>query len=95
LYDADTWTLQEVYKKCLASSEMWSWRMVEKRSWIGPVKNEVLRIIKGRKSPNLVGQILRRSCLLKRVTEGKIEERGRRRRRRKQLLMTLRKIEYA
>jgi len=41
LYDADTWTLQKIYKKCLASSEIWSWRMKEKISWIGRVKNEV------------------------------------------------------
>ena len=94
LYGADTWTLQEIYKKCLARSEMWSWRRMEKISWIGRVKNEVLHIIKGKKY-NLVGHILRRSCLLKRVKERKIEERRRRKRRHEQLLVTLRKIEYA
>ena len=36
-----------------------------------------------------------RNTVLEHVTERKIEERGRRRRRRKQLLVTLRKTEYA
>jgi hypothetical protein len=77
---------QEIYKKCLESSEMWCWRRIEKISWIGRVRNEeVLRTIKGGRS-TLVGHILRRSFLLKHVAEKKIEETGRRGRRRKQLL---------
>jgi hypothetical protein len=39
-----------------------------------------------RKGANWIGHILRRNCLLKHVTEGKIEGRRRRERRRKQLL---------
>jgi hypothetical protein len=52
------------------------------------VKEErnILRTMKGRKS-NWIGHTLRRNCLLKHVSEAKIERTGRRRRRRcKQLL---------
>jgi hypothetical protein len=52
---------------------------------------------KKRRKSNWTGHILRRNCLLKHVTEGKIEGRievkGRQGRRRKKLLMTLRKQE--
>jgi len=42
LYDAGTWTLQKIYKKCLASSEILSWRRKEKIIiWIGLINNEV------------------------------------------------------
>jgi hypothetical protein len=55
----------------------------------GVKKRNILQIIK-RRNANWTGHILRRNCLLKRVTEGKMEERirvtGRRRRRRTQLL---------
>jgi hypothetical protein len=73
---------------------------MEKISWTDHVRNEevlhrvkeerkILHAIKRRKA-NLVGHILRRKCLLKHITEGKIEGeievRGRRGRRHKQLL---------
>jgi hypothetical protein len=73
---------------------------MEKISWTDRVRNEevlhrvkeernILHTIQGRKA-NWIGHILRRNCLLKHVTEGKLEGRtemmGRRGRRRKQLL---------
>ena len=57
---------------------------MEKISWTDLVRNEVFHRIKeernilltGRKrKTNLIGHILRSSCLLKHVTEGKIEGR--------------------
>ena len=45
----------------------------------------ILHAIKG-KGVNWIGHTLRRNCLLKHVTEGKIEATRRRERRRKQLL---------
>jgi hypothetical protein len=73
---------------------------MEKISWTDRVRNEevlqrvkeernIVHTIKRRKA-NWIGHTLRRNCLLKHVTEGKIEGRiemtGRRGRRRKQLL---------
>jgi hypothetical protein len=53
------------------------------------VEGNILHTVKKRKA-NLIGDILRRNCLLKYVIEGKIEGRlevtGRRLRRRKQLM---------
>jgi hypothetical protein len=39
-YGAETWTLQEVYKKYLESFEMWCWRRMKKISWTDHVRNE-------------------------------------------------------
>jgi hypothetical protein len=76
---------------------------MEKISWTNRVRNEkvlhrvkeernILHKIKRRKA-NWIGYILRRNCLLKHVTEGKLEGRiemtRRRGRRRKQLLHDL------
>jgi hypothetical protein len=72
---------------------------MEKISWTDHVRNEeVLLTVKEQRNilheickqkANWIGHILRRNCLLKRVTEGKIQGRievtGRRRRRRKLL----------
>jgi len=73
---------------------------MEKISWIDHVRNEdvllrvkeqrnILHEIRERKA-NWIGHILRRNCLLQRVTEGKIqvgiEVTGRRGRRRRKLL---------
>jgi hypothetical protein len=100
LYGAGTWTLEKVDQKYLESFEMWCWRRMEKISWTDRVRNEevlhrvkegrnIVHTIKRRKA-NWIGHILRRNCLLKYVTEGKLEGRiemtGRRGRRRKQLL---------
>jgi hypothetical protein len=63
--------------------EMWCWRRMEKISWTDHVRNEevLLRVkeqrnivhkIRKRKA-NWIGHILRRNCLLQRVTEGKIQ----------------------
>jgi hypothetical protein len=66
-------------------------RSCEKCEVLHRVKEErnILHTIKRRKT-NWIGHILRRNCLLKHVTEGKLERRtemtGRRGRRRKQLL---------
>jgi hypothetical protein len=102
LYGAKTWTLREVDQKYLQSFEMWYWRRMGKISWTDRVRNgDVLhRVgkernalhtskIKRRKA-NWIGHILHRNCLLKRVSDGKIEGRvevtGKRGGRRKQLL---------
>jgi hypothetical protein len=70
---------------------------MEKISWTDRVIYEVLHRVREerrfthtveRRKANWLGHILHRNCLLKHVTEGKIEEgvTGRRGRRRKQLL---------
>jgi len=61
---------------------MWFWRRIEKIGWTDRVRSEevlhrvmwkgILHTVKGRKA-NWIGHILRRNCLLKHVTEGKIE----------------------
>jgi hypothetical protein len=69
----------------MESFEMWCWRRMEKISWTDHVRNEevflrvkeqrnVLREILKRKA-NWIGHILRRNCILQRVTEGKIKGR--------------------
>jgi len=103
LYGAETWTLRAVYQKHLESFEMWCWRRVEMISWTDHVTNEdvllrvkeqknILHEISKRKA-NWIGHILRRNCLLQRVTEGKIkggiEVTGRQGRRRRKLLYDL------
>jgi hypothetical protein len=83
LYGAETWTLRAVDQKHLESSEIWCWRRMEKISWTDHVRNEdvllrvkeqknILHEIRKRKA-NCIGHILRRNCLLQRVTEGKIQ----------------------
>jgi hypothetical protein len=72
---------------------------MEKISWLDRVKDEVLQKVKEERNilstmktrkANWIGNILRRNCLLKYISEGKIywrtEVTGRRRRRSKQLL---------
>jgi hypothetical protein len=83
LYGAKTWTLRTVDQKHLESFEMWCWRRVEKIGWTVYVRNEdvLLRVKKQRnilheirrRKANWIGHILRRNCLLQRVTEGKIQ----------------------
>jgi len=100
LYGAETWTLRAVDQKHLQSFEMWCWRRMEKISWTDHVRNEdvllgvkeqrnILHEIHKRKA-NWIGHVLRRNCLLQRVTEGKIQEgmegTGRQGRRRRKLL---------
>jgi len=100
LYGAETWTFRAVDQKQLESFEMWCWRRMEKISWTDHVRNEdvllrveeqrnILHEIRKRKA-NWIGHILRRNCLLQRVTEGKIqggiEVTGRQGRRRRKLL---------
>jgi len=79
---------------------MWCWRRMEKISWTDHMRNEdvllrvkeqrnILHEIRKRKA-NWIGHILRRNCLLQRVTEGKIhggiEVTGRQGRKRRKLL---------
>jgi len=100
LYGAETWTLRAMDQKHLESFEMWCCRRMEKISWTGHVRNEdvllrvkekrnILREIRKRKA-KWIGHILRRNCILQRVTEGKIQGRiemtGRQGRRRRKLL---------
>jgi hypothetical protein len=100
LYGAESWTLRAMDRKHLESFEMWCWRRMKKISWADHVKNEevLLRAKEQRNIPheirkrkaNWIGHILRRNCLLQRVTEGKIqvgiEVTGRQRRRSRKLL---------
>jgi hypothetical protein len=79
---------------------MWCWRRLEKISWTDHVRNgDVLLRVKGQRNilheirkrkANWIGHVLRRNCLLQRVTEGKIQGRievtGRRGGRRRKLL---------
>ena len=82
LYGAETWTLRATDQKPLESFEMWCWRRME-ISWTDHVRNEevllrvneqwnILHEIRKRKA-NWIGHTLRRNCLLKQVTEGKIK----------------------
>ena len=79
---------------------MWCWRRMGKISWTDHVRNEevllrvkeqrdILHEIRKRKT-NWIAHILRRNCLLQRVTEGKIqggiEVTGRQGRRHRKLL---------
>jgi hypothetical protein len=100
LHGAETWTLRAVDQKYLESFKMRCWRRMEKTSRTDHVRNEevllrfkeqrnILHEICKRKA-NWIGYILRRNCLLQRVTEGKIkggiEVTERRRRRCRNLL---------
>ena len=66
-------------QKYLESFEMWCWRRMERISWTDHVRNEevLLRVNEQRNirkwKANWIGHILRRNCLLKQVTEGKIK----------------------
>jgi hypothetical protein len=83
LYGAETWTLRAVDQKHLESFEMGYWRRMEKISWTDRVRHkEVLLRVKEQRNilheirkqkANWIGHILRRNCLLQRVTEGKIQ----------------------
>jgi hypothetical protein len=82
LYGAETWTLRKIDQKYLESFEVWCRRRMEKISLTDYVKNEevlyrirdrnIIRTI-ARGKANWIGHILRRNCLIKVVTEGKIE----------------------
>jgi hypothetical protein len=92
--------LRAVDQKHLESFEMWCWRRMEKISWTDHVRNEdvLLRVKEQRnilheihkQKANWIGHILRRNCLLQRVTEvkvqGGIEVTGRQQRRCRKLL---------
>jgi hypothetical protein len=91
--------VQKLDQKYLENSEMWHRRRMEKIIRTSLVKNEVLHKVKEernilctikRRNADWARLILRRSCLLKHFSEGKIEGRieaiGRQERRRKQLL---------
>jgi len=99
-YGAETCTLRAAYQIYPESFKMWCWRRMEKISWTDHVRNEeVLLRVNGQRNilheirkreANWIDHILRRSCLLKQVIEGKIkgemEVARRRGRRRKKLL---------
>jgi hypothetical protein len=40
LYDAETWSVEEVDQKYLESVDMWFWRKIENISWTDHVRNE-------------------------------------------------------
>jgi hypothetical protein len=83
LFGAETWTLRAEDQKHLKRFEMWCWRRMEKISWTEHVRNEeLLRRVKeqrnilhltSKRKANWIGHILRRNCLLRQVTEGKIK----------------------
>jgi hypothetical protein len=80
VYAAENWTLRKVDQKYLESFEMCCWRRMEKISSTNCVKNEeVLSRVKVNRDilhrVKLWKAHLRRNCLLKYVTEGKIEGR--------------------
>jgi hypothetical protein len=84
LRGSETYTLGRADKKYLDRFEMWCWRRMEKISWTDCVRNEVLQRVTEvrnilhtiqRRKAKWIGHILRRSCLRKHFTEGKIEER--------------------
>ena len=83
LYGAETWTLRAADQKYLESFEMWCWKRMEKIIWTYHVRNEdvllrvneqrnILHEIRKRKA-NWICHIIRGSCLLKQVIEGKIK----------------------
>jgi hypothetical protein len=83
LYGAETWTLRAVEQKHMESFEMWCWRRMEKISWTDHVRNkDVLLRVKEKRNilhkirkwkANWIGHILHGNCLLRWVTEGKIQ----------------------
>jgi hypothetical protein len=85
-----------LYVLHLGRSDMRCWRRMQKISWTDRVRiEEVLHRVKEernivhtikRRKANRIGHILRRNCLLKHVTEEKIERTERQARRRKQLV---------
>jgi hypothetical protein len=98
LYGAGAWTLRKVDQKYLESFEIMCWRRQENMSWSDRVKNEILRRVKEernilhtikRRKANGIGHTLRRNCLPKHITKGKIKGTGRQGRRCKQLLDNL------
>ena len=58
-YGAETWTLQKINHKFLASSETWCWRRVEKISVSDRVRNEEL-LLRGKVVRNVILKIKRR-----------------------------------
>ena len=87
--------IRKVDQKYVDISEMWCCRRMEKINWTDRVRNEevLLRVKEQRnivstierRKANWIGHSWRRNCLLKHITEGKVEGTGRRERRHKQL----------
>ena len=81
--DAATWTLRKADLKYLESFEMCCWGRMEQISWTDHVGYEVSPRVKERNilhtikrwKANWISHILRRNCLLKHITERKIEGR--------------------
>jgi hypothetical protein len=79
LYGAETWTFRAVDQKHLESFKMWCWIRMKKVSWTDDVSKEdvLLRVKEQRnilheicnRKAKWIGHILRRNCLLQRVTE--------------------------
>ena len=99
-YSAEDQILRKVDQKHLGNFKMWCWRRMGKINWTARVRNEeilhrakeernILHTVNRRKA-NWIDHVLRRSCLLKHVMEGRIEEiklrTGSRGRSRKQVL---------
>ena len=97
MYEAETCTVRKV-DNYLESFEIWFWRRLEKMSdmkyYVLKEERNILPSVKRRKA-NWIGHILRRSFLLKSISEGKlggVEVTGRQGRRCKQLLDNLKEM---
>ena len=59
LYGAEIWTLRAVDQKHLESSEMRSWRRMEKISWTDLVRNEEV-LLRAKEQRNILHEISKR-----------------------------------
>ena len=93
LYGCETWTLRSKDIKRLKAYEMWTWRRLERISWMDKVTNQEVLMRVGEKrrlmheiskrKRNWIGHILRRgNCLMRNVMERMVngnKKRGRKR----------------
>ena len=96
---AETWTLTQTDRRRLEAFEVWTWRRMEKISWLDKVTNEEVlrRVNKDRQILNSVwqrkhrciGRVLRHAGLLHEITEGRMKGKPTRVRRRFQMLHDL------
>ena len=50
LYGSETWTMRKKEVERIQAFEMWIWRKMEKISWRDRMSNEVLRLVKEKRS---------------------------------------------
>jgi len=61
LHGAETWTLRATDRKRLESSEMWSWRRMEKISWTDHVRKEEV-LFRVNEQRNILHEIRKRKA---------------------------------